>query len=47
VAFKEEALSSTKSIQIVFNGIQLFTLFLDYSITEQSSKFYLDIFRHF
>jgi len=47
VAFKEEALASTKSIQMVFNGIQLFILFLNYSITEQSSKFYLDISRHF
>jgi len=47
VAFKETAHVSTKSIQIDFNGIQLFTLFLNYSITDESSKFYLDISRHF
>jgi hypothetical protein len=47
VAFKEEALASTKSIQIAFNGIQLFVLFINYSITEEGSKFYLDISRHF
>jgi len=47
VEFKGKAHVSTKSVQIDFNGIQLFNLFLNYSITVESSKFYLDISRHF